>query len=146
MPTQLPGSFESTWHHATLGVVSDVLVARSDMLSSWGDPSYPSVVRISEPPPYVLDLGERQTGVYGLPTARQARDLTEASRGVGSLTWGRIAVQALSDAIAAPDDAARRREVVQLAAVALAWIEDIDRRRRARPAGLEARSAQEIVP
>ena len=117
-------SFESTWHRATLGVVSDVLVERATMLSRWGDPSYPSVAGLS----YSV---EARVGLYDLPTPEKARAETEGLRGSGDLDWATISVQSLSDAVSASDETARRIEVVQLAAVALAWVEDIDRQRRA---------------
>lgn len=142
--THPPGSFESTWHRATTGVVADVLLERSEMLDRWGDPTYPSVVEIS--PSGDRELGEIQTGVYGLPPAREARAATEASRGAGTLTWGRIATQSLADAVAATDEVDRRAQIVQLAAVALAWVEDLDRRRRAQAPAARAPSVQETAP
>lgn len=47
----------------------------------------------------------------------------------GTLTWRLILLEEVAEAFAENDPAKLRAELVQVAAVATAWIEDIDRRR-----------------
>lgn len=66
--------------------------------------------------------------VYGIESEQTARQLCEDAFDNGTGTWAHILVEEVAKAIAAPDDAARRAELVQVAAVAIANIENIDRR------------------
>jgi len=64
-----------------------------------------------------------------IPTAGRARLLCQIAFARGQGHWSAILQEEVSEAVAAiGDDAALRRELVQVAAVAVAWIEAIDRR------------------
>lgn len=52
----------------------------------------------------------------------------DTSKPAPPLTWTDIALEEFCEAVEAPDDEQRRKELVQLAAVVFAWIEDIDKR------------------
>lgn len=56
------------------------------------------------------------------------RNLCKAATADGTCTWEHIAAEEFAEAVAAPNDMRRREELVQLAAVVVAWIECIDRR------------------
>lgn len=64
---------------------------------------------------------------YGMPSEQEAREECSDAASEGRLTWGHIAVEELSEAICSKTVQERRAELVQLAAVAVAWIECIDR-------------------
>jgi hypothetical protein len=44
-------------------------------------------------------------------------------------TWAKVLAEEVAEAIAEVDDDPLRRELVQVAAVAVAWVQDLDRRR-----------------
>ena len=68
----------------------------------------------------------------GLPVyehaARRYRDQTARNAASGVLTWRDVLLEEVYEALAEADPAKLRTELVQVAAVAVAWIEAIDRR------------------
>jgi len=60
--------------------------------------------------------------------AQWARDVYEFARSAGRLTWREILDEEVAEVYASADDAERRRELIQVAAVAIAEVEAIDRR------------------
>lgn len=56
----------------------------------------------------------------------EARKWTDNAAKIGAVTWQDILYEEVAEAFAEHDPAALRRELVQVAAVAVAWIEDID--------------------
>lgn len=68
--------------------------------------------------------------IYRIPTEELAKDLCEEAARVGVTTWAHIAVEELSEAVSAPNDTERRKELIQLAAVVVSWIECLDRNGR----------------
>jgi len=56
------------------------------------------------------------------------RDITDVSTQDGTLTWLHILREEVYEAFAEEDPQKLREELVQIAAVAVAWIEAIDRR------------------
>lgn len=96
-------------------IAAEVVQERVNQVQTWGQQDHPS------------SFGE---------TARQyAEDRaneykwTNAARVAGDvLTWDGILLEEVYEALAEKDDARRREELVQVAAVALAEIEAIDRR------------------
>lgn len=73
------------------------------------------------------DAASRRCQEYEIPTDVRAKFLC---RSIG--TWPAILVEEVAEAVSAIGaDAALRAELVQVAAVAVAWVEAIDRRGRA---------------
>lgn len=70
----------------------------------------------------------------GLPEDRQhadmARHLCEVAFASGNGSWRHILAEEVCEAFAESDPARLREELVQVAAVAAAWVEAIDRRER----------------
>lgn len=70
----------------------------------------------------------------GTPSHRRAADraraICQALAARGECTWEAILLEEVAEALAERDDTLLREELVQVAAVAVAWIEAIDRRRR----------------
>lgn len=68
----------------------------------------------------------------GLPTyqhsANRYRNQTDQASAAGHLAWRDIFLEEVYEALAEPDPAALRTELIQVAAVCAAWIADIDSR------------------
>ena len=71
--------------------------------------------------------GARMCEEYEIPSETRAKQICETMHDRGEMTWGHIAVEELSEVISAKNDDERRKELIQLAAVTIAWIESIDR-------------------
>lgn len=69
---------------------------------------------------------------YG-DVANMARTMTNAAAIGGAATWRHIIMEELYEALAAVDPVRLRAELVQVAAVAVSWIEAIDRREQNAP-------------
>ena len=97
--------------------------AAQDM--KWGQSNHPS-----------LPAGVKHPcAFFGIPTADAARLFCETAFRTGTGSNAHILLEEVSEAIEAADDPVHlRAELVQLAGVALKWIEQIDRRPAALPA------------
>ena len=76
------------------------------------------------------DLVDASTGDHGIATATWARHQCDGAR---PLTWSHVLVEEVAETVEAArskDPAHLREELVQVAAVAVKWIEHLDRRRR----------------
>lgn len=67
-------------------------------------------------------------GQFYVDMADLFRRNTDRSARAGSLTWRDVLTEEVYEAYAETDPAALRAELVQVAAVAAAWVEAIDRR------------------
>ncbi len=82
----------------------------------------------------------RQVGTWGVQTrpdgtsesysvhADAAKLLTDQRAEAGTLTWADILSEEVLEAFSEEDHDALREELIQVAAVALSWVEDIDRK------------------
>lgn len=103
------------------GIVTDVLDERKRQDSKWGVQSHPD----APPPPYPV------THTLGIPSAAVARTMCQQAFKHGRGSWGHILNEEHSEVheeAGKSDPATLRTELIQLAAVALAWVEDLDRR------------------
>lgn len=113
----------------------DILCERVRNRARWGVQDHPSVHGTPHSMP--------NTFIYDIPGEKRAKALCDGKARRGTITWTDILLEEFAEAVDAPNDVLRRAELVQVAAVALAWIECIDRRRAAdlaadasfRPAG-----------
>lgn len=64
---------------------------------------------------------------YEIPTENRARQLLELAIENGTLSYAHIALEEFTEAVSEFDIHKRRQEIVQLAAVLVAWVEKIDR-------------------
>jgi hypothetical protein len=92
-------------------IVAQILNERRHQDELWGEQNHPDV-------PWAAPIG-----VERLAKAWCDRAFDE-KRG----TWGHIALEEMGEVIDAPTCEQRRAELVQLAAVCMAWVEAIDRR------------------
>ena len=117
---QLYDNSGSGSYASSVSVFGGIRAERSYQDEKWGEQDHPSI-----------DGGTDGTGkaeIYGLPTEWDIKQSLAPLAKRGALTWADIAIEELVEAIEAKDESMRRGELVQLAAVVVAWIENIDRR------------------
>lgn len=93
-------------------ILAQVAVQRRKQDKKWGEQNHPSVL---------------YGGHYRIPHESAAKIICQRRVEANCLTWADIAIEELAEAIDAPGEMSRREELVQLAAVVVAWIENIDR-------------------
>lgn len=105
---------------ATLRVLSDIIGERSRQVAQFGEQHWPDGTA----------PGLGAWGRYGAweDQANEARSATQRAAAKDSLTWRHILTEEVYEAFAENDPAKLRAELIQVAAVAVAWIEAIDRR------------------
>lgn len=96
---------------STSRVLVEIDAERSRQNERWGEQNYPS------------DTGHRQDRF----TAEIQRERCKAAADAGTVTWRHIICEELAEAFAEASPAYLREELVQVAAVAVAWIECLDR-------------------
>jgi hypothetical protein len=105
-------------------VLAEVAVERQMQDDQWGEQNHPD--------------GTGQW-VHERTSAELARAACQRAADEGTLTWAHILREEVTEALAESDPARLRAELVQVAAVAAAWVEAIDRRAEA---GRQARRAE----
>lgn len=119
-----PDTFEffNDINHKAAGVAVEVLDERKRQDAKWGVQNHPDL------PPFD-EAHATPNAWFGLPTADDARDACEAAFKNGRGSYAHIFNEEVCEAIeAAPDPVKLREELIQVAAVAVAWVECIDRR------------------
>ena len=106
--------------YATQFVVGEIFQERMNQDCKWGqqdhpDGTGPNVVSVIFP----SDMAVR---------AKYARDICDNEHRNGRGNWMQILEEEVSEAFAEDDPQVLRRELIQVAAVATAWVEAIDRR------------------
>lgn len=102
-------------------VLADIAAERARQDVKWGPQSYPDG---TDPDAHwVWWTGD------AVQQANQARQACERAHRDGHLTWRGIAREEWAEALACqPETAELREELIQNAAVLVAWIQDLDRR------------------
>ena len=98
---------------ATVAVLDEVLAERAAQQAARGSVSHPD-----------------GTGRAYTPAATAAREACQAAFQAGRGTWRHILAEEVAEAFAEDDDVALRAELIQVAAVSVAWAEAIDARSR----------------
>lgn len=106
----------------TQPVLNEVLAERIRQDEKWGEQNWPSF------PEWAVNAIHRAQH-YSVPTEALAKRITEARFRNHVGTYADIFVEEVAEAIGASDEDHLREELVQVAAVAVAWIEAIDRRK-----------------
>lgn len=110
---------------STSRVLGEVRVERERQDAKWGEQNHADAIGWF---------------VYKVPSADAAKDICEFRFKHNCGTWADVLIEELAEALEEAEkgtEAAEpllRAELVQVAAVAVAWVEAIDRRRRARAA------------
>ena len=93
-------------------VLSEVLAERIAQDAKWGEQNHPNGTGLN----------------YQRHLADEERNACQAAFRNGRGTWRHVMAEEIAEANAEKDPAKLRAELVQVAAVAVAWIEAIDRR------------------
>lgn len=100
--------------------------------AKWGEQNHPSFS-------FGITSGEHNCGYYNIPTAEDAKASCDQAFKAGHGTFGDILLEEVCEAFEeVEDDEKLEIELVQVAAVAISWIEAIHRRRIAASARPEA--------
>ena len=92
-------------------VLDDIAAERRRQDAKWGEQNHPD-----------------GTGDGFAADATQARKECEHAASIGELSWRHILLEEVAEAVAEADPDDLRRELIQVAAVATAWAQAIDRR------------------
>lgn len=120
----------------TAAPLEEVRLERLRQDAKWGEQNHPDLS--PETKRYVMALGSMKQAPdvaaedMGVPSANTARQRVENLARRGTLGYADIALEEFCEAIeaAAQDDVGElRKELIQTAAVLVAWVECIDRRR-----------------
>lgn len=109
MSELLPATLEALW--SDQGILDQISVERGEQDIKWGPQSHPD-----------------GTDVVLKSLADEARTECQASFASGAGTWLHILEEEFCEAAAEEDPSKLRVELVQIAAVCAAWIQDIDSR------------------
>lgn len=100
-------------------VASEVVQERVNQHEKWGEQNWPDFAYSTTPTTRCAD--------YGIPDEDVAKSVVETHAQIGSLTYGDILMEEVAEAFSATNKVELRKELVQVAAVAQAWVEKIDR-------------------
>ncbi len=106
---------------ATDDVLTEVAAERLRQNAKWGEQNHPDGTG-------VRDLREILTTVLHGRPSEEAKRLNEIAVAQDALTWAFILMEEVLEALEERDPAQLRGELIQVAAVAAAWVEAIDRR------------------
>ncbi len=99
--------------HPTNEVLLDVMNERISQDKKWGEQNHPD------------GTGRR----CDESNAENRRLECEKAKAAGELSWREVLAEEVAEVFAETDEAKLRAELVQVAAVAVAWIEALDRRK-----------------
>jgi hypothetical protein len=98
-------------------VEGDVRREREAQDLKWGEQNHP-------------DGTDRTPVEHSELVARHAKTMCQRAAAGGTVTWKHILWEEVAEAFAETDPAKLRTELIQVAAVAMTWVEAIDRRNR----------------
>lgn len=116
-------------------ILGEITAERVRQDAKWGEQNHPDVVR-AHGALHVARSVARVCEEYGVPHPSRAKAECDGAARIGQCTWAHILVEEMAEAVEAATLAqlgrgplaALRKELVQVAAVAVSWIEAIDRR------------------
>ncbi len=128
-------------------IYADIASERERQDDKWGEQNHPNVDRILIDRPSVTDKNgrtwsggctpQRMAEHYEIPTAGRAKFLCQNAADFGVCTWSHILIEEVAEAIEAATMhgmlphaetlGALRDELIQVAAVAVQWVEKLDR-------------------
>lgn len=122
---QQAGDVDLEATEVTASVLFEVARERSRQDAKWGTQNHPLVDPVLLHRPHT-----RMAEEFEIPTALRATQLCQGAAARGEVTWAHILVEEVAEFVAAAqhDQAEARAELVQVAAVAIAAVEAIDRR------------------
>lgn len=102
----------ATRQNVSVGVVNEVLEERARQDQKWGEQHHP----------------DGTGGPTSVRLAQSSREFCNQAAALGRLEWRHILREEYREAMAEADPAKLREELIQVAAVCVAWVEDIDSR------------------
>lgn len=131
-PAELATAGNALEHPARFhrSVLAEITEERRRQDAKWGEQNHPDVDQVLMTRPGGCTV-ERMAEEYEMPTANRAKYMCDQAAKKDQTTWGHILVEEVAEAIeAATQESTQllREELVQVATVAVAWIEAIDRR------------------
>ena len=111
-------------------VLAEVDAERRAQDAKWGEQNHPDGTGDQALLPYLPTSEPSGRATYGT-LAYRARQECDARHRAGTGTFADILLEEVGEALAEDDPARLRAELVQVAAVAVAWAEAIDRRAEA---------------
>lgn len=103
-------------------IVEEIQQERDRQDKRWGEQNWPSTTPILKGRSV-----ERLCEDYEIPTENRAKFLCENAFSKKEGSWAHILIEEVCEAICALTPEKRREELIQTAAVIVAWIESIDR-------------------
>lgn len=113
-----------------MSIYGEILAERTAQQNKWGEQNHPNVddtLMNREPGGCTA---QRMAQEYEIPTADRAKFMCQTADDLGEVTYAHIALEEFCEAVEAAttgSEAELRAELVQCAAVFVAWIETIDR-------------------
>jgi hypothetical protein len=107
-------------------VYNEIYQERLKQDNKWGEQNHPCLDQVLLNRPGGC-TPQRMCENYEIPTEERAKYLTDICAQDESITYAHIAIEEMCEAVSQFDTVKRREELVQLAAVVVAWIEKIDR-------------------
>lgn len=139
-----------------MSILDEVAAERERQNAKWGEQNHPNVDVVLINRPSVVDgngrtwpgscTPQRMAEHYEIVTAGRAKFLTDHAASHGQCTWAHILIEEVAEAVEAatlldqfvaahgrpPEhDRDLRKELIQVAAVAVQWVEKLDRDRAA---------------
>ncbi len=114
----------------TRSALNDVFAERLRQDEKWGEQNHPNGTGPKTTPVADIVRGPANEVVnrhYAFGLAYQAKTATDKLAKAGMLTYRDIFLEEVFEAMAEEDPAKLRAELIQCAAVAVAWVEKIDR-------------------
>lgn len=113
-----------------MNVFQDVALELRRQVAKWGEQNHPNGTGSHTMPMAEIVRGPGNAIVhrhYAFGLANQAKSATDSHAKAGILTYADIFVEEVFEALAESDPAKLRTELIQCAAVAVAWVQKIDR-------------------
>lgn len=109
-----------------LTITLEIIKERYRQDKKWGEQNHPCLDQV------LLNreggcTPQRMCAEYNIPTEAQAQQTCDINAKSGSLTWTDIALEEFCEVVGEFDPKKLRQEIIQLAAVCVAWVEKIDR-------------------
>lgn len=108
-------------------IYTEIIEERQRQEAKWGQQNHPIVIINRDPEDSYEDAVASK---YEIPTESRSKILCESAVLTKSLTWAEILIEEVSEALCAKTKKEQRKELIEVAAVAIAAIESLDRNGR----------------
>jgi hypothetical protein len=113
------------------GVLNEVLKERMRQHEKWGEQNHHDGTSTRTLETLIEETKKCREETHGLgPLVDYTKALCDKAAREEWLTWSHILWEEFAEALSEENEAGLRTELVQVAAVAVAWVETIDRRRK----------------